>query len=246
MSVIDSSCIFHVCFSGCLFLLSFLSDPVSAMNGNMSGNSSDSARHIVLLGASVGKAWSISGLPDRIGNSEYTFEYAGEYSADKSEKLASILDRGQEKPDAIIIKECAAFFPGASEKLKPLIRDWVGACRDEGVIPVLATVVPVVRSFPLRVFFLNLLHGKWRYPKGVFEAIIEFNDWVRDYAGEEGLVVLDLEAALRTSSCDRHLNGRYARKDGLHINEKAYMELDRIVIPAMNMVEFPERRNPEK
>lgn len=213
------------------------------MNGTTLSSESGRLRHIVLLGASVGEAWNIAGLSDRTGSSEYAFEYAGEYSADKSEKLASILGRGQEEPDAIIIKECAAYFPGESEKLKVLIRGWVGACRDEDVIPVLATVVPVVRSFPLRVFILSLLHGKWRYPKGTFEAIIEFNDWVRDYAEEEDLVVLDLEAALRTSSSDRHLNGRYARKDGLHINEKAYVELDRIVIPAMNRIEFPEHHD---
>ena len=243
MRIIDNNYIMHVCFSGCLFLLSFLSDPVSGMNGTTSGNESGSPRHIVLLGASVGGAWNISGLSDRMGNSEYTFEYICEYSDDKSEKLASILNRGQEKPAAIIIKECAAYFPGGSVKLKALIRGWVGACRDEDVIPVLATVVPVVRSFPLRIFFLSLLHGKWKYPKGTFEAISEFNDWVRDYAGEEGLVVLDLEAALRTSSCDRHLNGRYAKIDGLHVNEKAYRELDMIVIPAMNKVEFPERHD---
>ena len=66
---------------------------------------------------------------------------------------------------------------------------------------------------------------------------------MRDYAEKEGLAVLDLESALRTSSSDRHLNGRYARKDGLHINEKAYMELDRIVIPAMSMLEFRERQD---
>ena len=213
------------------------------MNGTTSSNESDSPRHIVLLGASVGGAWNISSLPDRTGNSEYTFEYICEYSADKSEKLASILDRGRETPDAIIIKECAAYFPGESEELKTLIRGWVGACQDENVIPLLATVVPVVRSFPMRIFLLSLLHGKWRYPKGTFEAIIKFNDWIKDYAEKEGLVVLDLEAALRTSSSDRHLNGRYARKDGLHINEKAYAELDEIVIPAMGRVEFPERQN---
>ncbi len=243
MRIVIISCIRHFCFPVCVLLLFVLNNPVSAMNGTTSGNESDSPRHIVLLGASVGEAWNISGLPDRTGNSEYTFEYAGEYSADKSEKLTGILGRGQDKPDAIIIKECAAYFPGESEKLKTLIKDWVGACRDEEVIPVLATVVPVVRSFPLRVFLLSLLRGKWRYPKGTFEAVIEFNDWVKDYAEKEGLVVLDLEAALQTSSSDRHLNGRYARKDGLHINEKAYRELDGIVIPAMIRVEFRGSRD---
>lgn len=211
------------------------------MNGTTPVGSSESARHIVLLGASVGEAWNIPGLPDRIGSSGYVFEYMGEYSADKSKKLTSILEREQEKPDVIIIKECAAYFPAGSDGLKPLIKGWVGECRDAGVVPVLATVVPVVRSFSLRVFLLNLLHGKWVYPRGTFEAIIEFNDWVREYAREEGLVVLDLEAALRTSPSDRHLNGRYARKDGLHINERAYGELDGIVIPAMDKVQLPDR-----
>ena len=246
MRINSNNCIRHVCFSVCVFLLSFLSNPLSAMDGATSGIKPVGPRHIVLLGASVGEAWDISGLPDRTGNSEYSFEYAGEYSADKSERLAGILGRGQDKPDAIIIKECAAYFPGESEKLKTLIRGWVGACRDEDVIPVLATVVPVVRSFPLRVFLLSLLRGKWRYPKGTFETVIEFNDWVRDYAEKEGLVVLDLEAALRTSPSDRHLNGRYARVDGLHINEKAYRELDEIVIPAMSRVEFPERHDQDE
>ena len=59
-------------------------------------------------------------------------------------------------------------------------------------------------------------------------------------------MVLDLEAALRISPSDRHLNGRYARIDGLHINERAYKELDKIVTPAMDRVEFPERHTRKK
>lgn len=214
------------------------------MNGTTSGNESYSPRHVVLLGASVGGAWNIPDLPGRIGNSEYTFEYLCEYSADKSEDLASLFDREQGTPDAIIIKECSAFFPGEPEKIKALIKGWVGECRDKEIVPVLATVVPVVRFFPLRIFLLNLFHGKWRYPKDPSEAINEFNDWVRDYAREEDLVVLDLAAAL--SSGSGYLRFGFARRDGFHINEKAYRELDKIMIPTMNRVEFPEHLGQEE
>jgi len=220
-----------------LFVIT-LYDPVSAMNNGTSGNDSSNPRHIVLLGASIGEAWNISDVPDRVETTEYTFEYVGEYAADKRRALDSILDRGLQKPDAIIIKQCAAYFPGEPEKLKAYTKSYVEACREEGVVPILATVVPVTRSFPLRIWLLSLFRGKWRYPKGTFEAIITFNDWIRDYAQTQGLAVLDLEAAVRTSETDRHLNGRYAKIDGLHINEKAYRELDEIVIPTVKNVEF--------
>lgn len=219
---------------------------VGAMDNSASGSERASTRHIVLLGASVGEAWNISEMPNRIKNTDYTFEYVGEYSADKSQQLASILDRGLEKPDVVIIKLCAAYFPGDPDKYKTFIENWIGDCREKGVIPVLATVVPVTKSYPLRIFMLSLLRWKWRYPRGNFEAIIEFNDWIRDYAHSEGLVVLDLEAALRTSQSDRHLNGRYAKADGLHINERAYAELDRIMMQTVKSIEFREGQGLEE
>ena len=70
--------------------------------------------------------------------------------------------------------------------------------------------------------------------------MIAFNDWIREYAAEEGLVVVDLEAAVRTSDTDRHLNGRYATRDGMHLNSRAYERLDRIVVPALSKIEFPD------
>lgn len=224
--------------------LSFLAlGNLQAMNYSTPRDEASIKRHIVLLGASVGGAWNISELPNRVSNTDYTFEYVGEYAADKSQKLNSILERGILKPDAVIIKLCAAYFPGEPDKLKAFIGNWVRECRKEDVVPILATVVPVVRSFPMRTWLLSLLHGKWRYPKDPFGAIISFNDWIRNYAKAESLVVLDLEAALRTSQSDRHLDGMYAKADGLHINEKAYKELDKIVIPTLDRVEFRERRN---
>jgi len=210
-----------------------------AMEDEMTESGSGKTRHIVLIGASVGRAWEIAKLPERIGDDRYEFEYVGNYSPNKSELLKEVLSRRENRPDAVILKECAAFFPGSSEKMREYMVEWVGWCREADVVPMIATVVPVVKSYPLRMFIYNLLHGKWGYPKGVFESVIAFNDWIKEYAAGEGLVVVDLEAAVRTSAADRHLNGRYAFRDGLHLNAKAYRELDIIVIPAVSKVEFP-------
>ncbi len=211
-----------------------------AMEAEMTDNGSRTNRHVVLLGASIGEKWDISALPERTGDKGFTFEYVGNYSPDKSELLAGILSRTEGKPDAIILKECAAYFPGNEEKLKPMIKGWVGECREAGVVPALATVVPVVWSFPLRIFIYNLSKGKWGWPKGTFAAVTAFNDWIREYAASEGLVVVDLEAALRTSETDRHLSGRYAIRDGMHLNAKGYGQLDSMLVPAVSRIEFPD------
>lgn len=195
-------------------------------------------RHIVLLGASVGKAWDFPGLPARVSGGDYTCESVTEYRFNKSDELAAILSRAQDKPDAVIIKECAAFFPADLAKYQGLMRRWVDECRRARVVPLLATVVPVTRTYPIRTFVLHLLHAKFLYPKGTFEGIVAYNDWIREYAAQEGLTLIDLEAAVRISPKDRHLKESFARKDGLHLNSKAYRELDRIVIPALQRVVY--------
>jgi hypothetical protein len=190
-------------------------------------------KHIVLLGASIGKTWKIDELPLRVGDSRYSFEYAGQFSPDKSKKLTELLNREENRPDAIIIKECASFFPGDSQNMQDMIRTWVSMCRSADITPILATVVPVVKSYPLRVFVLSLLHGKFVWPSHTFDEIIVFNDWIRQYAMNEGLAVLDLESALRQNESNRHLKSKFTRRGGLHLNARAYRELDKIVIPTL-------------
>ncbi len=211
----------------------------SARGEDMAVSGTKSVRRVALVGASVGGAWDFPGLPARAGVSGYELEYVARYRFDKSEEIAALLAREERRPDAVIIKECAAFFPGDTEKHRNLVRRWVVECRAAGVAPVLATVVPVTRTYPLRMFVLELLHGRLRFPKDTQRAILAYNDWIREYAGTEGLPLLDLEAAVRSSDANRHLKESYARKDGLHLNAKAYRELDRIAVPALERIPYP-------
>ena len=66
------------------------------------------------------------------------------------------------------------------------------------------------------------------------EGILQYNDWIREYAAQEGLPSLDLEAPLRTSQNDRSLRVDLHSGDGLHLNAQAYGLLDKIVIPTLD------------
>ena len=196
-------------------------------------------KHVVLLGASVGQAWSIEALPDRVAAAQgYRFEYVGEYAFDKTEALRKILQRKENRPDAILIKECAAYFPGDLRRYQELLKEWVKECRKAKVIPIPTTVVPVIstKNKPMKdrlKDFIKTLLGRPTTATQL-EGIFRYNDWVREYTAQEGLTVLDLEVPLRTSQDDRSLRVDLHSGDGLHLNSTAYEILDTIVVPTLD------------
>ena len=197
-------------------------------------------KHVVLLGASVGQAWKIDSLPERLGQNSgansYSFEYVGDYQFDKTQTLRKILQRKQNKPDAILLKECAAYFPGDLARYRELMKSWVKECRDAGVIPLPTTVVPVVRQQGVMIRMKDAVkHVLGRPTAGMqLERITQYNNWVRSYAAAEKLTVLDLEAALRVSDEDRSLRTDLHSGDGLHLNPQASKLLAPVVVPALD------------
>jgi hypothetical protein len=203
-------------------------------------------KHIILLGASIGGAWDISRLPERAGSENYSFEYMhGGSQFDKSEELQKILSRSENIPDALILKECAAYFPGDLEQYRDLMKNWIEKCYKANVLPIPTTVVPVTKLHPFKLFFgYLLLKGKNPLEYGSpfqnmrFLQIREYNDWIRTYTTKNSLALLDLEAAVRLSEKDRHLKSSLAHIDGLHLNQRGYRVLDGIVIPAIDCVNW--------
>ena len=189
-------------------------------------------KRVILLGASVGNSWKLPEWPLRMNNNNYVIEMIAEYAFDKSDALEEILMRPKrklhftrtylkslfkpapQKPDILIIKECAAYFPGDLAKYKVLIDKWVKRLQSAGVKPVLATVVPVTKE-----------HSQTR--PGRLEGILSYNDWVREYTKEQNIPLLDLEQELRISDEDRSLRPDLTKGDGLHLNPKAYEILDK-------------------
>ncbi len=209
-------------------------------------------KRIVLIGASIGKGWNISALPERIANRDYVFEYVYSGGFDKSRKLEGVLSRVQDRADAVFLKECAAYFPGDFPSYQRLMKKWVEDCLEAGVIPIPATVVPVTRLHSFKKFGIDILKLRNPFRSGIpfsqrrQKAIQEYNDWLRAYCREKGLAVLDLEKALNKGAKNRYLRSRFAKIDGLHLNKKGYKVLDEQVLPVLGKVDWTGlANNPE-
>ena len=180
------------------------------------------SKYFVLVGASIGKAWEFHKIPNRLGwGNNIILGYRAKYDFDKSTEINSLVAMPTYIA-GVIIKECAAYFPRDMGQSQKLIREWVSLLRFNHIIPILATVVPVTKEHDAKHL-------------GRLISILAFNDFVREYAFQEGILVLDLEKAVRMSDTDRRLRNEYAQPDGLHLLKKAYDDtLDGIVLPVIN------------
>jgi hypothetical protein len=205
-------------------------------------------KHVILLGASIGRAWNISSLPERMRTDDYVFEYVDGGSFDKSAKLREILTRRENKPDAVFLKECAAYFPGDIDLYKSLMEEWIRECYESGTIPIPTTIVPVTRLHSFKKILIDAAKGRKPFGYGnPFKhkrnaAILEYNNWIKVYCQKKGLPFLDLEAAVRYSEKNRFLRENLAKADGLHINGKAYNILDQIVISTLKKVNWEKKK----
>lgn len=197
---------------------------------------------IVLIGASIGSAWNLPDFPRRAGMPDYVMEMIPVYEFDKSSVLSEVLVRPKrvfhptlsylkglfgpapERADVVILKECSAYFPGDLDVQKRLIDEWVKKIQATGAEAVLATTVPVTRT-------------RSKQDSGKLEALRTYNDWVRQYAKEHGIKVIDLEEVLRSDAKDRYLRDEYTSGDGSHLNAAAYQALDALLVrtlPTLN------------
>jgi hypothetical protein len=195
---------------------------------------------VVLIGASIGKAWNLPELPARTGSVGYEFEALQAWQYDKSDALDEVLMRPERKfhftrtylkgffepsprpVDVIILKECSAYFPGdiSLKGQKEFVEQWVREIREKNIRVMLATAVPVTRQRAAK-------------DPGKQESVLAFNDWAREYARKNGFVLLDLEAATRTDDRERYLRDDFAVDDGSHLNRKAYDLLDKRMLEAV-------------
>jgi hypothetical protein len=191
-------------------------------------------KRIFLIGASIGKEWNLKEFPKRVPGTQAVFESSAIYQFDKTEALEEILMRPKRKfhltrtyikglfqpppqqPDVIVIKECAAYFPGDLRRYKKLINTWVQRIRQAHLQAVLATVVPITK-------------GRAEQQRDKIEAIWAYNDWIRAYVRQEQVSLLDLELAVRQDASNRYLREDLDNGDGLHLNKKAYALLDRLL-----------------
>ena len=200
----------------------------------------DHVMKVELLGASIGEQWRLDEFAQRTNRHEFKLSARQEYDFDKSSLLKSAI-ASPEKPDAVIIKECAAYFPDEVPQYQQRITQWVQQAKAAGIVPIVATTVPVTERMPTWLYMKQLvkryvLRRNYVDYTERLAKIWEYNDWVREFSLKNGVALLDLERALRVSDTNRSLSYEYAKDDGLHINSAAYQVLDRELIRVLDQV----------
>lgn len=197
-------------------------------------------KNIVFIGASTGNRWKLPDFPRRVNAPEYDIEFMKIYQFDKSPLVDQVLKRPQ-KPDAVIIKECAVYFPGQQDVYKKQFAGWIAALRQAGIKPMIATVVPPAESqgfvADAKAFIKVRLLGR----EDQYRQVVDFNNWLREFAQKEHIPVVDLEQALRRSDTDRHMVDRFNSGDGIHINKEAYDLLDGVLLNTLRSTDIGGR-----
>jgi hypothetical protein len=209
----------HMVRTICLVEMLLFGGVVMAESGNV-----EHPKRVVLVGASIGKNWHFDRIGERVALPGYRFDYLGVYAFDKGPLIQQLVN-DPDKPDIVLIKECATYFPGDTERYQRQFMSWVETLRAVGIQVVLVTTAPVAEQteyIPRAKIFVKWLIGKPTH----LDAIVQFNDWLKQYAQRERIPVFNLEAQLHRSDSERWLRSEYDVGDKLHLNEQAYRVLD--------------------
>jgi lysophospholipase L1-like esterase len=187
----------------------------------------------VLIGASYAKNWRVSSIRGRAiinkgAQGEQTHELRARFDRDVIE----------ENPAAVIIwgfinnlfRSQSADLEPAMEKARSDIAAMVEEAQKHGLQPVLATEVTITSASGLKDRILAVIGpwlGKESYQDRINERVREVNTWMREFAKERDLVLLDFERVL--SDKDGRRARAFASKDGSHISAAGYQALSEYV-----------------
>jgi len=204
-------------------------------DGNAWGDSprvstvNQSARTIVIIGASYAKSWDI----EKIGNLQVVNRGVG---GDETRLMLARFDRDvvQNRPSSVLIwgfindifRSPRDRMTETQARIRANVDSMVNRARAAGITPVLATEVLV--TSPDRMVdrlrgWYGRLRGKQSYQQFVNDQVREVNTWMREYARTKKIQVLDFEKALAGEGGERQR--RYAAEDGSHFSKDGYSAL---------------------
>jgi lysophospholipase L1-like esterase len=189
----------------------------------------DTASAIVLLGASYVRSWQVHELH---GRRTINRGVAGERTDAMRERFArDVIDA---RPQAVVIWGFLNDIHGAGDadvdavlaRTRENIAAMVRMAQQHAIRPVLATDVTI--RAPAGVAsavagWIGRLRGKRSYQERVNERVLQTNAWIRAFAREQGIVVLDLEPLL--AEPDHVRRPAFATPDGTHISAAGYTEI---------------------
>ncbi len=185
--------------------------------------------HIVLIGASYAKGWS---LDEIAGMTVINKGISGEQSFEMLSRFQK--DVLPLKPTAVIIwgfindihRSKREDIDAAIARAKKSFEEMVTLSKENGIIPILATEVTIRHkdswSETLARWIGQLLMKK-SYQDYVNQHVLDTNRWLKDFANQQNLLLLDLQPIISDSRNVR--KKEYATEDGTHISSKGYEKL---------------------
>lgn len=216
-----------------LLLLGMLGVVSSSPFANESQKNQQAA--IVIIGASYAKALPINQLDGKQVinqgiNGNQTHQMLERYKED-------VIDL---KPTSVIIWGFINDFNSndiseadtTAIKIKDRFIEMVKLTKEANITPILATEVTMRQQEGSLIYsarsFIAKLRGKTPYHKVINASVQKTNDWLRNYAKQQGIQILEFGPALADDSGDRAK--QYAQEDGSHITAAGYEVLRKIAV----------------
>ena len=213
-----------------LLLVCGLSLPLAAAGATPPNEMNQEARpKLVLTGASYAGSWNLGRLGayhvvNRGRSGDTTAQVLARFDADV---LALT-------PDAVLIwghindihRAPAADRSAARERIQANFREMVKRARARGAVVMLGTEVTLSEAvgFGNRLAaFVGRMRGKQGYNAKINIEVRAVNEWLRDYARQEGLRLFDFERVLDDGEGFRKVE--FTSDDGTHISVAGYAAL---------------------
>jgi uncharacterized SAM-binding protein YcdF (DUF218 family)/lysophospholipase L1-like esterase len=192
---------------------------------------------IVIIGASYAKGWT----PTIGGRPVVNKGIEGQQSWEVEARFAR--DVFAEQPRLVVIWGCIndifrsqrPQMAATIARIQASYRAMVGAARAQGIEPVIATEITITHPNTWKdsaMATIGWMLGRESYQDYINAQVSTVNTWLREYARQERLLLLDLQAALADS------NGRrqraFATDDGSHVPPAGYDAISRVAVPALS------------
>lgn len=216
-------------------MLSFMALTTNAQS--MPQSASPESRMLVVIGASYAADW---GAPSISGYTVINKGVGGQTSTDVRKRFArDVIDQ---RPHSVliwghyndIVRAPAGQIPEARARAQENLTAMADEARAAGIRPLLATEITMPLEEGWIASLMRLVGGvlgKEDYRVRINSHIRAVNEWLRSYAKQERLTLLDFEAALAESGESRR--AEYALPDGSHVTPAGYAALTRYAASAL-------------
>jgi lysophospholipase L1-like esterase len=203
---------------------------------------------VVILGASYAANWKVAELG---GVPVVNAGVPGQISSEMLDRFDR--DVVAARPRAVVMWGFIndIFRADDMERSRARVREsyleMIKRARAEGIEPILATEVTIrpAKAFVETVMStIGWLLGKLSYQDQVNRHVMELNQWLREYARNEAILVLDLQGAL--ADADGQRRREYATDDGSHISAEGYDALTTYARPILTRHLGAAAREPAK